>query len=124
MPFCATSALPSSCGGANCDDSAENCGESATTQKPQKSSAAMRSPNASSGNNGYRRHISPEPASASAATRALPMRRLHCPPRTQPTPPTAMTAKLSSATEGAPSPRRASATAIGWHNHGSTLQNA
>ena len=36
MPFCATSALPSSCGGANCDDSAENCGESATTQKPQK----------------------------------------------------------------------------------------
>ena len=69
-------------------------------------------------------HIRPEPASAKAATGALPMRRLHWPPRTQPTPPAAMTPKLSSATEGALSPRRASSVTIGSHNHGSTLQNA
>ena len=71
-------------------------------------------------------HIAPEPASASAATRALPMRRLHWPPAMQPIAPTPMTMKLSNATEGdalAPA-RRASSATSGAHSHGTMLQNA
>ena len=52
MPFCATSALPSHCGGACSADIAENCGESATTHKPQNTSAARRSPSIVSGISG------------------------------------------------------------------------
>ena len=44
-------------------------------------------------------HIAAEPASAVAATLALPTRRLQWPPAMQPRAPTAMTTKLRSATE-------------------------
>ena len=67
-------------------ESAENCGESATTATPQNTRIA-RANAPCPATAGKARPASAEPASATAATRALPYLRLKCPPTMQPTPP-------------------------------------
>ena len=104
MPFWATSALPSSRGGA----SATTAPRTAANRRRRKAPDSRARRSARRGRSGRQRirggTSAADPASATAATRALPMRRRHRPPTTQPTPPIAITAKLSSATEAAPAP--------------------
>src|ERR1700719_2930131 len=90
------SAAPTREGGHARADSAENCGESATTEAPQTKSSVR---SASGGDArpaiANIKQQSPESESETAATRALPHRSVKRPPMTHPNAPAEMTAKAS-----------------------------
>lgn len=81
MAFCKASALPTISGGQAVADKAENCGESATTVAPQNSSTVIS--HADVVTKGKIAQQKADPASAVAATRALPKRWLSLPPSMQ-----------------------------------------
>ena len=112
IAFWKASALPTlSCGQARAER-AEKCGESATTLAPHSSISPASASGGQAVAKGYNAQHSADTASATAATRALPMRRLSQPPSTQPTAPMPITAKAGP--EGAPaSPPRAALTSSG-----------
>jgi len=109
--FWIASALPTSSGGHARADSAENCGESATTVTPHTTSNG----NAAiewSARNGKTSPQASDAPSAAAATGALPKRRLNKPPRMHPTAPASITRndyRASFADVACPSPPRAMA---------------
>ena len=118
--------MPTACGGQALAERAENWAESAITAQPQTSSASTQTTQpARLASSGYSRHIAPEVASATAATRALPKRPLSRPARMQPSAPTAMTANDSADTrrgcDATATPERR--TAVRTRN-GATVQNA
>src|SRR5947209_14072872 len=94
--FWTARAEPTASGGLAIADMAENCGESATTKKPHTASRATASSTEIRGNAGHNTQQTAEPARAERATIELPRLRLTRPPRTQPTAPAAITAKVAS----------------------------
>ena len=106
IEFWKARALPTISGVQALADMAEKCGESATTVAPQRSSkSSLTQPGASTSKGNSAQHIA-ERASAVAATRALPTRRLHQPPIRQPSAPIAIMAKASPDKEPLPGSAR------------------
>ncbi len=93
MQLTMVSAVPTYTLGAFCATTAENCGLSPTTEKPQVSNPRRKSHFGKKNRNGESKQKIPEISSMAKATFGLPFFIEKYPPKTQPAPPIAMVRK-------------------------------